>query len=68
MAAVWLVEDGVLRYMPLPRYNFVPVGRWRHARGRKHCGGEPGSTLLGGYTPDSVRAEGSSIIDEPGEC
>ena len=30
--------------------------------------GEPGSVLSGGYAPDSVGAEGSSIIDEPGEC
>ena len=30
--------------------------------------GEPGSTLLsGGYAPDSAKAEGSSIVDEPGE-
>ena len=26
------------------------------------------STLSGKYTPGSVRAEGSSIVDEPGEC
>ena len=41
---------------------------WRHARGREHCHGEPGSALLGGYALDSVRVEGSSITDEPGEC
>ena len=29
--------------------------------------GEPGSTLSGGYAPGSARAEGSSIVDEPGE-
>ena len=29
---------------------------------------EPGNTLLsGGYAPDSAKAEGSSIVDEPGE-
>ena len=45
-----------------------PSGGWRHARGREHCRGEPGSTLLsGGYAPDSAKAEGSSIVDEPGE-
>ena len=34
----------------------------------EHCRGEPGSTLLsGGYAPDSAKAEGSSIVDEPGE-
>ena len=37
---------------------------WRHARGREHCRGEPGSALSGGYAPDSARAEGSSIVDE----
>ena len=41
---------------------------WRHARGREHCRGEPGSALSGEYAPDSARAEGSSIVDEPGEC
>ena len=39
---------------------------WRHARGKEHCRGEPGSALSGGYTPDSAKAEGSSIVDEPG--
>ena len=42
-------------------------GGWRHARGREHCRGEPGSSLSGGYAPDSAKVEGSSIIDEPGE-
>ena len=36
----------------------VSVG-WRHARGREHCRGEPGSALSGGYAPDSAKAEGS---------
>ena len=40
---------------------------WRHARDREPCHGEPGSALSGGYAPDSAKAEGSSIIDEPGE-
>ena len=40
---------------------------WRHARGREHCRGEPDSSLLGGYALDSAKAEGSSIVDEPGE-
>ena len=53
------------RLFPSPK---VPSGGWRHARGREHCRGEPGSTLLsGGYAPDSAKAEGSSIVDEPGE-
>ena len=44
-----------------------PSGGWRHARGREHCRGEPGNSLSGGYAPDSAKAEGSSIVDEPGE-
>ena len=39
---------------------------WRHARGRERCRREPGGTLSGGYAPDS-EAEGSPIVDEPGE-
>ena len=42
-------------------------GGWRHARGREHCRGQPGSALSGGYAPDSAKAEGSSIVDEPGK-
>ena len=41
---------------------------WRHARGREHCRGEPSSALLGGYVPDSAKAEGRSIVDKPEEC
>ena len=44
-----------------------PSGGWRHARGREHCRGEHGSSLSGGYAPDSAKAECSSIVDEPGE-
>ena len=44
-----------------------PSGGWRHARGREHCREEPGGSLSGGYAPDSAKAEGSSIVDEPGE-
>ena len=40
---------------------------WRHARGREHSHGEPGSALTGGHPPDSAEAGGSSIVDEPGE-
>ena len=40
---------------------------WRHARGRERCRREPGSALTGGYASDLVKAEGSSIVDEPGE-
>ena len=63
-----MVEDIVPRCAPLPSSNLVHFGRWRHARGRKHCRREPGSALLGGYAPDSARAEGRSVVDEPGEC
>ena len=44
-----------------------PSGGWRRARGREHCRGGPGSSLSGGYAPDSAKAEGSSIVDEPRE-
>ena len=46
----------------------MPFGRWRHATGGQDCRGEPGSALSGGYAPDSARAEGSSTVNEPGEC
>ena len=42
-------------------------GGWRHARGKEHCHEESGSAPSGGYAPDSAKAEGSSIVDEPGE-
>ena len=48
--------------------QFGALRRWRHARGREHCQGESGSALLGGYAPDSARAEGSSIVDELEKC
>ena len=41
---------------------------WRHAKGREHCRGEPGSDLSGRYALDSAKAKGSSIVDEPEEC
>ena len=41
---------------------------WRHVRGKEYCRGEFGSALSsGGYAPDSAKAEGSSIVDEPRE-
>ena len=64
---------GWLRMMVFPGARlfrapiWCPSGGWRHARGREHCRGEPGSALSGGYAPDSAKAEGSSIVDEPGE-
>ena len=42
---------------------WCPSGEWQHARGREIFCGKPGSALSGGY-PDSVKAEGSSIVDE----
>ena len=39
---------------------------WRHARGREHYRGKPGGALSGRYAPNSAKAEGSSIADEPG--
>ena len=32
-----------------------PSGGWRHARGREHCRGGPGSSLSGGYAPASAK-------------
>ena len=29
--------------------------------------GEPGCSLSGEYAPDSAKAEGSSVVDEPGK-
>ena len=49
-----------------PQFGALREG-WRHARGREHCRGEPGSALSGGYAPDAVKVEGSSIVDEPKE-
>ena len=46
---------------------WCPSGGWRHARGREHCRGEPGSALSGVCAPDSAKAEDSSIVGEPGE-
>ena len=67
-ASVCSVEDGVTRFAPLPSSNLVHFGRWRHSRGREHGRGEPGGALSDVHAPDSARAEGSSIVDEPGEC
>ena len=40
---------------------------WRHVRDREHYREEPSCVLSGGYAPDLAKAEGSSILDEPGE-
>ena len=69
-AAVWLVGDGACSHVRASsELHFAALRKvWRHARGREHCRGESGSALSGGSAPDSTRAEGSSIVDEPGEC
>ena len=55
--------------MVLPCARLFPAREvWRHARDGEYCAGEPGSTLSGGYAPDSAKVEGSSIVDEPGGC
>ena len=36
--------------------------------GTREVGSTVGSALFGGYAPDSAKAEGNSIVDEPGEC
>ena len=42
---------------------------WRHARTRNTVAESlVASALSGGYAPDPAKAEGSSIIDKPGEC
>ena len=64
-AANWLPSRSDLRLFRAPIW--WPSGGWRHARGREHCRGEPGGSLSGGHAPDSAKAEGSSIVDEPGE-
>ena len=46
----------------------MPLGRWWHARGRGNSREESGSALSGRYAPDSARAEGSTIDNEPREC
>ena len=82
-AANWLPSRFVLSVETRRRYGWLrmvfpgvrpfrapmwcPSEPWRHARGREHYCGEPSSALSGGYAPDSAKAEGSSIVDEPGE-
>ena len=66
-AAVWLADDGVSRCAPLPSSNLVPFGRVA-ARERQGALSRraAGSSLSGGYAPDSAKVEGSSIVDESG--
>ena len=62
-------EDGVHRCAPFPSSILVSFGRVaaRERQGALSCRGEPGSALSGGDAPDSAKAEGSSIVDEPRE-
>ena len=54
------------RLFPSP--NLVPFGRVAARERQGALSRRAGSTLLsGGYAPDSAKAEGSSIVDEPGE-
>ena len=50
-----------------PQFGALWEGGGSREAGSTVCRGEPGSALSGGYVPDSVKAEGSSIVDEPGE-
>ena len=45
-----------------------PSGGWRHARVREHCRGEPGSSLLGGYAPDSAKAGAARSLTSQGRA
>ena len=68
---VWLVEDGVhqLRLFRAPIWYPSGGGGTREAGGTvaESLVGRS-STLSGGYAPDLARVEGSSIVDEPGQC
>ena len=63
-AANWLPSRFSLSVETRRRYGWL---RMVVTSGREHCRGEPGSTLSGWYAPDSVKTEGSSIVDEPAE-
>ena len=69
---VFLVEDVVLQVRTFSELQFGALREvlrylsW-HARDRGHCREEPGSALSGRYAPDSARAEGRSIVEEPGK-
>ena len=66
---VRLAEGGVPQMRASSELQFGALREvWRHARGKEHCRGEFSGALSGGYAPDSAKVEGSSIVDEPGEC
>ena len=62
-----LAEDGVPRCAPLPSPNLVPFGRVAARERRGALSRRAWLSLSGGYAPDSAKAKGSSIVDEPGE-
>ena len=66
---MWLAEDGGFRCAPLPSSNLVAFGRVaaRERQGALSRRASRGSSLSGGYVPDSAKAEGSSIVDALGE-
>ena len=47
---------------------WCPSGGWRHARGREHCRGEPGSDLSDGYAPDSAKARAARSSTSQGRA
>ena len=56
---------------PGARLFRAPIWCPTRGGGKREAGGTVAeslaATLSGGYAPDSARAEGSSIVDEPGE-
>ena len=70
-AAVWLIEDGFTECAS----SELQIGALRKVVGRERQEilsiaeslVERSSALSGEYAPDSTTAEGSSIVDKPGE-
>ena len=67
----WLVEDGVQRVRLFQAPIWCPSG----GAGTREAGGTVAESLVGRssalwseHVPDPSRAEGSSIVDEPGKC
>ena len=49
------------------QFGALREGGGTREAGSTVCRGEPGSSLLGEYAPDWGKADGSSVVDEPGE-
>ena len=45
----------------------LQFGGLREGGGTREAGSTVAESLSGGYAPDSAKAEGSSLVDEPGE-